>query len=101
VHTGGLVTGKGDEMSQEEAIKIAEEYLRSCTPNAKRSNRKLIGLQNAVDAANQVTGRFAEAIKGRDPEGFAELEALAEKLFNAFEEGNLEYVLYNYARDWA
>jgi len=87
-------------MNQQETIKVAEDYLRSCTPNSKRSNRKLIGLQNAVDAANQVTGQFAESIKERNSAEFAELEALAEKLFKAFEEGDLKYVLYNYARDW-
>jgi len=87
-------------MNQKETIKIAEEYLRSCTPNAKRANRKLIGLQNAVDAANQVTGQFAETIKERNPAEFAKLEVLAVAFFKAFEEGDLKYVLYNYARDW-
>ena len=95
-------------MSKQEIINAANDYIQNCSAGNRASNKKTIGLQNAVDAANAIEklnhplfGEIIQADKKRNPERFARKEALAAKFYSAFSEGDIDYVIANYARDWS
>lgn len=73
-------------LEQAQAIEEIEKFLDAQTANARRSNKKYRGLDNAVHAARVMTGEFAEYASDNEKD-------LSEKFFAEYDEAGLNGLL--------
>lgn len=77
---------------------LEKKFRKVFTPSSMRSNKKAIGLQNALDAFNYTTGQFAN----EGSKGYSKQAHLRDEFLDVFDKtgGDLSKIL-QYSRDWS